>query len=64
MAFTCGCKGVRDQEVLDAAAAGCTTVESVGMATGAGTDCATCHTTIEALLALAAEADSESSVSS
>jgi NAD(P)H-nitrite reductase large subunit len=54
MAWTCSCKGVRDDDVVAVIDAGARTVDDVAAACGAGTDCGTCVPTIEALLALGA----------
>ena len=57
MAYTCSCKVVRDEDVIDAIGAGASTVDDVVAACGAGSDCGGCLPTIEALLALTAADD-------
>jgi len=52
MAYTCSCKVVRDEAVIDAIEAGASTVDDVAAACGAGSDCGGCLPTIEAMLAL------------
>ncbi len=49
--YICVCHGVGQAAILRAAAAGCDTVEAVGRATRAGTNCGSCRPEIRALLA-------------
>lgn len=49
--IVCICKFVTDRQVRAARAAGASTVEAVGAATGAGTGCGCCHETIAKILA-------------
>ncbi len=48
--IVCNCKKVKKSQILAAIAAGATTVEAVGEATGAGTGCGGCKPKIQALL--------------
>ncbi|MFO0601569.1 MAG: (2Fe-2S)-binding protein [Polyangiales bacterium] len=48
--IVCVCQGVRCSEVRSAIRGGALTVEAVGVACGAGTDCGSCHGCIEDLV--------------
>jgi bacterioferritin-associated ferredoxin len=48
--LVCICKGVSERKLQDVIAAGAESVESVGRACGAGTDCGTCQGSIEELI--------------
>lgn len=48
--YVCQCEVVTDLEVERAVEAGAGTVAEVGDHTGAGTNCGTCHESIEAIL--------------
>ena len=48
--FVCLCKAVCDKRVRDAIDRGASSVDAVGFACGAGTDCGSCHDTIAALI--------------
>ena len=52
LASVCGCKGVSLEAVAEAVANGADTVEKVGEATGAGTDCGRCKVLIENVIKL------------
>jgi bacterioferritin-associated ferredoxin len=62
--YVCICKAVCEKRVREAIDSGAATVSAVGRACGAGTDCGSCHDTIEGLLdetdRLPAEADHDS----
>lgn len=48
--FICSCRAVSSRTIVAAVAAGATTVDDVGRACGAGTECGSCRPTIAALL--------------
>lgn len=48
--YVCICKAVCEKRVRAAIESGAATVSAVGRACGAGTDCGSCHDTIEELL--------------
>ena len=48
--IVCVCQGVRCSEVRSAIRGGALTVEAVGAACGAGTDCGSCRSVIEDML--------------
>lgn len=50
----CYCRDVGINEVVDAIAAGCTTLEAIGARTTAGTNCGNCQADLERLIAGAA----------
>jgi len=50
-AVVCACNAVGVNVIASAIRAGCTTVDAVGNATGAGTNCGSCRSEIRALLA-------------
>lgn len=52
LASVCGCKQVSLQAVIDAVKNGADTVEKVGEATGAGTDCGRCKALVANIIAL------------
>ncbi|HET8540613.1 MAG TPA: (2Fe-2S)-binding protein [Anaeromyxobacter sp.] len=49
--IVCVCRGISDRSVREARARGARTLDAVGTATGAGTDCGCCHDTIARVLA-------------
>ena len=49
--IVCLCKRVSDRAIRAAVEAGAASVEAVGRATGAGTDCGGCRGTIAAMIA-------------
>ena len=49
--LVCSCKAVFESTVRHAVASGAETVDEVGARCDAGTDCGTCHSTIEDVLA-------------
>lgn len=49
-AVECHCTGVRRAELLQAIAAGCTTVDELRRRTGAGSGCGSCRPELRALL--------------
>lgn len=53
--FVCVCKAVTDGEVRACIDDGALTVDDVGHACGAGTDCGSCQEMIEAMIAARAE---------
>jgi assimilatory nitrate reductase catalytic subunit len=52
-AIVCACRGVRSARIETAVAAGCSTLDAVGEATGAGTSCGSCRPEITRLIAAA-----------
>jgi bacterioferritin-associated ferredoxin len=48
--YACICHAVTVDEVTDAIETGCESIESVGEATRAGTNCTTCHDHLEEIL--------------
>lgn len=48
--IVCLCKGVSCSTIRNAVAQGATTVEEVGMACGAGTDCGGCRGCVEEII--------------
>jgi len=48
--YICICNGVTDQQVREAAAAGCTSVTELTMRTGLGANCGSCLSTADAIL--------------
>ena len=52
LSSVCGCKGVSLKSVVEAVENGADTVEKVGEATGAGTDCGRCKILIENVIKL------------
>lgn len=48
--YVCQCRGVTDRQVRGAVVEGCTTLRSVAAATGAGTACGGCISTIRDLV--------------
>jgi|RhiMetdeSRZDD1v2_1073273.scaffolds.fasta_scaffold350210_1 bacterioferritin-associated ferredoxin len=53
--IVCLCRGLSTADILETVAVGAVTVEDVGDACGAGTDCRTCCDTLAQLLADARE---------
>ena len=53
--IVCLCRGLSTAEILETFAGGAATVEAIGAACGAGTDCRTCCDTLARLLAEARE---------
>jgi assimilatory nitrate reductase catalytic subunit len=49
--MVCVCHGIGERDILAACGAGATTVEAIGAATGAGTNCGSCRPAIARLLA-------------
>ncbi|KAA2284332.1 (2Fe-2S)-binding protein [Arenimonas fontis] len=49
--YVCICHGVTDQDIREAAGAGCASVSELAMRTGLGTGCGTCGELAGALLA-------------
>lgn len=52
--IVCLCKNVSNRVIEDSIEDGATTIEEVGRACGAGTDCGGCHCELEEMLAVAA----------
>jgi bacterioferritin-associated ferredoxin len=48
--LVCICKGISDHAVHRAVQGGATTVDAVGRACGAGTDCGSCHEAVEEII--------------
>ncbi len=57
MAIICSCNAVTTAAARRWIDAGATTTDALGNCTGAGSDCGSCHPTLEALLAEYAGAD-------
>jgi bacterioferritin-associated ferredoxin len=48
--YVCLCRAVSDTTIVDAIRDGATTVDAVGEASAAGTNCGKCRTTIEFMI--------------
>jgi bacterioferritin-associated ferredoxin len=48
--YVCLCKGVTNQAVADAIAAGASTTKKVAKACGAGSECGRCRRTVQAII--------------
>jgi len=48
--YVCLCRAVSDTTIVDAIRGGATTVEAVGQACAAGTNCGKCRTSIEFMI--------------
>ena len=59
--IVCLCKGVSCSTVRRAIACGAETLDEVGRACGAGTDCGSCHSEVQHLLRDARDAHAEQS---
>lgn len=55
--IVCSCWGVNDATVEQAIVGGASTIDDVGATCQAGSDCCSCHGTIEAMLEALASAD-------
>lgn len=55
--IVCSCWGVNDAAVEQAIAGGASSIEDVGTSCQAGSDCCSCHGTIEAMLEALAASD-------